>query len=51
METLGRPRTGHRSCATYTITIKPVEGEQRYEGTLVHDLFYTDLSGVIFCEW
>jgi hypothetical protein len=41
----------HRTCATYTITIKPVEGKQRYEGTIVHDFFYTGLAGTIFYEW
>jgi regulator of RNase E activity RraA len=41
----------HMRCATYTITIKPVEGKQRYEGTVVHDFFYTGLAGVIFYEW
>lgn len=41
----------HRSCATYTITIKPVEGKQRYEGTFVHDFFYSGLAGAVFYDW
>lgn len=34
----------HVRCASYTITMKPIEGKQRYEGTFVHDFFYTGLA-------
>lgn len=39
----------HMRCASYFLTVKPVEGKQRFEGTMTND--FTGQPGTIVLEW